>query len=180
MSAMPSVENADAAGGCPLVAGCAAAPSRAPESRAGQLRLLGHGPFRAQVHARPGEFRGAGARSGRDSRAERQRKIHAAAAACGNGQAALRPREVNGEGSERARSARTRAQRIALVQQESELLFALRVWEYVLQGRYPHGKRLRFESDEDCLLAETRSRRWARTRCATAGWTSFPAVKSSA
>jgi iron complex transport system ATP-binding protein len=48
---------------------------------------------------------------------------------------------------------RARAQRIALVQQESELLFPLRVWEYVLQGRYPHGRRLRFESDEDCLLA---------------------------
>jgi iron complex transport system ATP-binding protein len=48
---------------------------------------------------------------------------------------------------------RTRAQRIALVQQESEMLFPLRVWEYVLQGRYPHGRRLRFESDEDCLLA---------------------------
>jgi len=48
---------------------------------------------------------------------------------------------------------RTRAQRIALVQQESELLFRLRVWEYVLQGRYPYGRRLRFESPEDCLLA---------------------------
>jgi len=48
---------------------------------------------------------------------------------------------------------RTRAQQIALVQQESELLFPLRVWEYVLQGRYPYGKRLRFESDEDCLMA---------------------------
>ncbi|HKS82996.1 MAG TPA: ABC transporter ATP-binding protein [Candidatus Acidoferrales bacterium] len=48
---------------------------------------------------------------------------------------------------------KTRAQRIALVQQESELLFPLRVWEYVLQGRYPYGRRLRFESDEDCLLA---------------------------
>jgi len=48
---------------------------------------------------------------------------------------------------------RTRAQRIALVQQESELLFPLRVWEYVLQGRYPYGRRLRFESAEDCLLA---------------------------
>src|ERR1700758_5162321 len=46
---------------------------------------------------------------------------------------------------------RTRAQRIALVQQESELLFPLRVWEFVLQGRYPYGKRLRFESAEDCL-----------------------------
>jgi len=47
---------------------------------------------------------------------------------------------------------RTRAKLIALVQQESELLFALRVWEYVLQGRYPHGRRLRFESDNDCLM----------------------------
>ncbi|MDE3109124.1 MAG: ABC transporter ATP-binding protein [Acidobacteriota bacterium] len=49
--------------------------------------------------------------------------------------------------------ARLRAQRIALVQQESELLFPLRVWEYVLQGRYPYGRRLRFESEEDCLMA---------------------------
>jgi iron complex transport system ATP-binding protein len=49
--------------------------------------------------------------------------------------------------------ARTRAQRIALVQQESPLLFPLRVWEYVLQGRYPHGRRLRFESTEDCETA---------------------------
>jgi iron complex transport system ATP-binding protein len=48
---------------------------------------------------------------------------------------------------------RTRARRIALVEQESELLFPLRVWEYVLQGRYPYGRRLRFESDEDCLFA---------------------------
>lgn len=46
-----------------------------------------------------------------------------------------------------------RAQRIALVQQESELLFPLRVWEYVLQGRYPYGRGLRFESQEDCLMA---------------------------
>jgi len=49
---------------------------------------------------------------------------------------------------------RERAQRIALVQQESALLFPLRVWEYVLQGRYPYGRRLRFESKEDCLMAE--------------------------
>ncbi len=48
---------------------------------------------------------------------------------------------------------RVRAQRIALVHQESELLFPLRVWEYVLQGRYPHRRRLRFESEEDCLFA---------------------------
>jgi iron complex transport system ATP-binding protein len=49
--------------------------------------------------------------------------------------------------------AKVRAQRIALVQQESELLFPLRVWEYVLQGRYPYGRGLRFESQEDCLMA---------------------------
>jgi iron complex transport system ATP-binding protein len=48
---------------------------------------------------------------------------------------------------------RARAKKIAIVQQESELLFPLRVWEYVLQGRYPYGRRLRFESDEDCLFA---------------------------
>lgn len=48
---------------------------------------------------------------------------------------------------------RARAQKIALVAQESELLFPLRVWEYVLQGRYPYGRRLRFESDQDLLLA---------------------------
>ena len=52
-----------------------------------------------------------------------------------------------------AMDVRMRARRIALVQQESELLFPLRVWEYVLQGRYPHGRRLRFESDEDSLMA---------------------------
>lgn len=58
------------------------------------------------------------------------------------------------DGTEISRlDARSRAQKIALVQQESELLFPLRVWEYVLQGRYPYGRRLRFESEEDCLMA---------------------------
>lgn len=60
--------------------------------------------------------------------------------------------EVDGE-EVSAMELRTRAQRIALVAQESELLFPLRVWEYVLQGRYPYGRRLRFESAEDCLMA---------------------------
>ena len=46
-----------------------------------------------------------------------------------------------------------RAQRIAFVQQESPLLFPLRVWEFVLQGRYPYGRRLRFESEQDLLMA---------------------------
>jgi iron complex transport system ATP-binding protein len=59
--------------------------------------------------------------------------------------------EVDGE-EVSALDLRTRAKRIALVQQESELLFPLRVWEYVLQGRHPHGRRLRFESANDCLM----------------------------
>ncbi len=49
---------------------------------------------------------------------------------------------------------RLRAQKVALVQQESALLFPLRVWEYVLQGRYPYGRRLRFQSAQDCRMAE--------------------------
>jgi iron complex transport system ATP-binding protein len=48
--------------------------------------------------------------------------------------------------------ARTRAQKIALVQQESSLIFPLRVWEYVGQGRYPHGRKLRFETEHDSLM----------------------------
>jgi iron complex transport system ATP-binding protein len=48
---------------------------------------------------------------------------------------------------------RTRAQRIALVQQESRLLFPSRVWEFVLQGRHPYGSGLRFETDADVTIA---------------------------
>lgn len=50
-------------------------------------------------------------------------------------------------------SPRTRAQRIAMVQQESRLLFPARVWELVLQGRHAHGRSLRFESPDDVLIA---------------------------
>jgi len=49
---------------------------------------------------------------------------------------------------------RTRAQRIAVVQQESLLLFPSRVWEFVLQGRHAHGRSLRFESDDDVIIAQ--------------------------
>lgn len=49
---------------------------------------------------------------------------------------------------------RTRAQRIAMVQQESQLLFPARAWEFVLQGRHAHGRALRFESEEDILIAK--------------------------
>ena len=48
---------------------------------------------------------------------------------------------------------RTRGQRIAMVQQESQLLFPSRAWEFVLQGRHPYGRSLRFESDEDVAIA---------------------------
>ena len=49
---------------------------------------------------------------------------------------------------------RTRAQRIAMVQQESRLLFPARAWEFVLQGRHAHGRSLRFESADDVLVAK--------------------------
>jgi len=48
---------------------------------------------------------------------------------------------------------RARAQKIAMVQQESQLLFPAKVWEFVLQGRHPHGKSLRFENDDDVMIA---------------------------
>lgn len=48
---------------------------------------------------------------------------------------------------------RTRAQRIAMVQQESALLFPARAWEFVLQGRHPYGRSLRFESENDVQIA---------------------------
>ena len=49
---------------------------------------------------------------------------------------------------------RLRAQKIAMVQQESQLLFPTRVWEFVLQGRHPHGKSLRFETESDVVIAK--------------------------
>lgn len=49
---------------------------------------------------------------------------------------------------------RTRAQRIAVVQQESTLLFPARAWEFVLQGRHAYGRSLRFESEDDVLIAK--------------------------
>ena len=49
---------------------------------------------------------------------------------------------------------RSRGQRIAMVQQESQLLFPSKAWEFVLQGRHPYGKSLRFESAEDVTIAQ--------------------------
>ena len=48
---------------------------------------------------------------------------------------------------------RIRAQRIAMVQQDSPLLFPSRTWEFVLQGRHAHGRSLRFETSEDLNIA---------------------------
>ena len=52
-----------------------------------------------------------------------------------------------------ALSPRTRARRLAMVQQESPLLFPSRAWEFVLQGRHAHGRTLRFANDDDILVA---------------------------
>jgi iron complex transport system ATP-binding protein len=49
---------------------------------------------------------------------------------------------------------RTRGQRIAMVQQESQLLFPSRAWEFVMQGRHPYGKSLRFETGDDVAIAQ--------------------------
>jgi iron complex transport system ATP-binding protein len=50
-------------------------------------------------------------------------------------------------------SPKTRAQRIAVVQQESLLLFPSRAWEFVLQGRHPYGRPMRFETEDDVIIA---------------------------
>jgi ABC-type cobalamin/Fe3+-siderophores transport system ATPase subunit len=49
---------------------------------------------------------------------------------------------------------RIRAQRIAMVQQESPLLFPSRAWEFVLQGRHAYSRALRFETDDDVAIAK--------------------------
>ena len=49
---------------------------------------------------------------------------------------------------------RTRAQRIAMVHQESPLLFPTRAGEYVLQGRHPYSRMMRFETENDVQIAE--------------------------
>jgi ABC-type cobalamin/Fe3+-siderophores transport system ATPase subunit len=47
-----------------------------------------------------------------------------------------------------------RAQRIALVQQESRLLFQSRVWEFVMHGRHAHGRGVRFETEDDVTIVK--------------------------
>jgi len=50
-------------------------------------------------------------------------------------------------------SPKIRAQRIAVVQQDSRLLFPSRAWEFVLQGRHPYGRPMRFETEDDVIIA---------------------------
>jgi len=40
------------------------------------------------------------------------------------------------------------------VQQESQLLFPSKAWEFVMQGRHPYGRSLRFETEDDVLIAK--------------------------
>lgn len=49
---------------------------------------------------------------------------------------------------------KTRAQRIAFVQQESRLIFPSRVWEFVMHGRHAHGPGVRFESENDVAIVK--------------------------
>src|SRR6185437_8546915 len=116
---------------------CSAAPAR----RAGKFRLFRHGPLRAGLLPRPNQLRSPSPRDGLNPRPQRKRQIHPAAIDCRRAKPLSGRIEVDGA-EVTALEMRLRAQRIALVSQESELLFPLRVWEYVLQGRYPYGRRL--------------------------------------
>ena len=60
--------------------------------------------------------------------------------------------ELDGQETSRLDS-RTRAQRIAVVHQESSILYAARAGDFVLQGRYPYGRALRLASEEDVTIA---------------------------
>jgi iron complex transport system ATP-binding protein len=60
---------------------------------------------------------------------------------------------LNGE-TTHSMAPRVRAQRIAMVQQESPLLFPTRAWEFVLQGRHAYGGSLQFESANDMTIAQ--------------------------
>jgi iron complex transport system ATP-binding protein len=60
--------------------------------------------------------------------------------------------ELDGQETSRLDS-RTRAQRIAVVHQESSILYAARAGDFVLQGRYPYGRALRLATSEDIAIA---------------------------
>ena len=73
------------------------------------------------------------------------------------------------------------AQRIAMVQQESPLLFPSRAWEFVMQGRHPVWK-IACDLKPTRMLTDRARMRLAQVgaeHLAIAGWTKFPAEKSS-
>ena len=60
--------------------------------------------------------------------------------------------ELDGEETSRL-DIRTRAQRIAMVHQESPIVYPALAGDFVLQGRYPYGKSLRFATRVDIEIA---------------------------
>ena len=60
--------------------------------------------------------------------------------------------ELDGEETSRL-DIRTRAQRIAMVHQESPIVYPALAGDFVLQGRYPYGKSLRFATRDDIEIA---------------------------
>jgi ABC-type cobalamin/Fe3+-siderophores transport system ATPase subunit len=60
--------------------------------------------------------------------------------------------ELDGEETSRL-DARSRAQRIAVVHQESPIVYPALAGDFVLQGRYPYGRALRFATNEDIEIA---------------------------
>jgi iron complex transport system ATP-binding protein len=60
--------------------------------------------------------------------------------------------ELDGEETSRL-DVRTRAQRIAMVHQESPVVYPALAGDFVLPGRYPYGRALRFANREDIEIA---------------------------
>ena len=60
--------------------------------------------------------------------------------------------ELDGQETNRLDS-RTRAQRIAVVHQESPAVYPARAGDFVLQGRHPYGRALRLATAEDVAIA---------------------------
>src|SRR5580693_6921097 len=60
--------------------------------------------------------------------------------------------ELDGQETSRL-DPKTRAQRIAMVHQESPAVYPALAGDFVLQGRYPYGHALRFASKEDIEIA---------------------------
>ena len=62
--------------------------------------------------------------------------------------------ELDGEETSRL-DVKERARRIAVVHQESQMLYPALAGDYVLQGRHPYGRALRFSTKEDLEIARS-------------------------